>query len=287
MKMAKKFKIILVLFIVIIFSVIAARYAIGLHFKQKFSKRPPPGVITTTVNESIFYKSIETFGTVIALNSKNYRIKNDDIEGNFTREGKFVKKGDVIIELKSTEKIIADFSGKLGMREIAQGVLGSDSIIITLDDLQKVIIDIKVPENYVGVLKKGLRAEVFSSTLNKKFKGKIQSVSSRIDPSTRSILARVIVDNNNYEIIPGQLMNVKIIYDEKKGLGVPERAVTVQGNTAFVYVVKDEVVKKQFIEIGTRNYGKVSVTSGVSKGDIIVSEGVSKIRDNTKIKIIR
>ena len=58
MKMAKKFKIILVLFIVIIFSVIAARYAIGLHFKQKFSKRPPPGVITTTVNESIFYKSI-------------------------------------------------------------------------------------------------------------------------------------------------------------------------------------------------------------------------------------
>ena len=143
MKMAKKFKIILVLFIVIIFSVIAARYATGLHFKQKFSKRPPPGVITTTVNESIFYKSIETFGTVIALNSKNYRIKNDDIEGNFTREGKFVKKGDVIIELKSTEKIIADFSGKLGMREIAQGVLGSDSIIITLDDLQKVIIDIK------------------------------------------------------------------------------------------------------------------------------------------------
>ena len=199
----------------------------------------------------------------------------------------YVKKGDVIIELKSTEKIIADFSGKLGMREIAQGVLGSDSIIITLDDLQKVIIDIKVPENYVGVLKKGLRAEVFSSTLNKKFKGKIQSVSSRVDPSTRSILARVIVDNNNYEIIPGQLMNVKIIYDEKKGLGVPERAVTVQGNTAFVYVVKDEVVKKQFIEIGTRNYGKVSVTSGVSKGDIIVSEGVSKIRDNTKIKIIR
>ena len=54
------------------------------------------------------------------------------------------------------------------MREIAQGVLGSDSIIITLDDLQKVIIDIKVPENYVGVLKKGLRAEVFSSTLKQK-----------------------------------------------------------------------------------------------------------------------
>ena len=47
------------------------------------------------------------------------------------------------------------------MRGIAQGVLGSDSIIITLDDLQKVIIDIKVPENYVGVLKKDLGQKYF------------------------------------------------------------------------------------------------------------------------------
>ena len=139
--------------------------------------------------------------------------------------------------------IIADFDGKIGKREIAQGVLGSNSLIITLDDLKKIIIDIKVPENYVGVLKPGLKAEITSSAFNKVFKGKIETISSRIDPSTRSILSRVIVDNSKFEIIPGQLMTVKIIYEETDEIGVPESAVTIQGETAFVYIVNNEIAE--------------------------------------------
>ena len=83
------------------------------------------------------------------------------------------KKGEIILTLQDGEKIIADFAGKLGKREIAQGVLGSESLIVTLDDLKKIIIDIKVPENYVGVLKSGLKAEVTSTAYKKIFKGKI------------------------------------------------------------------------------------------------------------------
>ena len=68
----------------------------------------------------------------------------------------------------------------------------------------------------LGFLKQGLKAEITSSAFKKIFKGKVSTISSRIDPSTRSILARIIVDNKNFEIIPGQLMTVKIIYDETK-----------------------------------------------------------------------
>ena len=100
----------------------------------------------------------------------------------------------------------------MGKREIAQGVLGSESLIITLDDLKKIVIDIKVPENYVSILKPGLKTVITSSAFEKAFKGKIQTISSRIDPSTRSILSRVLVDNSDFKIIPGQLMTVKIIY---------------------------------------------------------------------------
>ena len=285
MKTATKIKTILVVFFIIIFTVIAARYAIGLHFKKKFSKRPPAGVITTVVEKSVFFKSIETFGTAIANNSKNYRVKKEDILGKAKIDGRFVKTGETIITLKSTEEIKADFSGRLGKREIAQGVLGSESLIITLDDLKKIVIDIKVPENYVSILKSGLKAEVYSSAFNKKFNGKIESVSSRIDPSTRSILARVIVNNSKYEIIPGQLLNVKITYDEKMQIGVPESAVTIQGKTAFVYTVNGDIAEKKNIEIGRRNFGKVSVETGIQEGDIVISEGISKVRDKSKIKI--
>ena len=214
-------------------------------------------------------------------------MKKENIVGNFNLENRFVKKGDIIVALRDSENIIADFEGKLGKREIAQGVLGSDSMIITLDDLKKIIIDIKVPENYVSVLKTNLKAEISNSAFKKIFSGKVESVSSRIDPSTRSILARIIVNNSEFEIIPGQLMTVKVIYDEIKQIGVPESAVTIQGNTAFVYIVKNATAEKKSIEVGKRNFGKVSVLSGISEGDQVISEGVSKVRNKAKVKIIK
>ena len=286
MTTSSKIKTLLIIFFIVIFAIIAARHFIGLHFKKKFSIRPAPGVIVAVVEKSLFYKSIETFGTAIAQNSKAYRVQASNIVGKVNLENRFVKKGETILSLKDGEKLIADFAGKVGKREIAQGVLGSESLIITLDDLKKIIIDIKVPENYVGILKTGLKAEVTSSAYKKIFKGEIETISSRIDPSTRSILSRIIVDNSNFEIIPGQLMTVKIIYDEKNQIGVPESAVTIQGNTAFVYAVNGETAEKRDIEIGKRNFGKVSVISGLNEGDIVISEGVSKVRDKGKIKII-
>ena len=287
MKTSTKVKTFLIVVFIAIFAVITARHFVGLHFKKKFSVRPAPGVIVTAVEKSNFYKSIETFGTAIAQNSKTYRAKKDDISGNLNIENRFVEKDEIIVALKSGENIVADFQGKVGKREIAQGVLGSNSLIITLDDLKKIVIDIKVPENYVSVLKNGLKAEISNSAFKKKFDGKIDSVSSRVDPSTRSILARVIVDNSKFEIIPGQLMTVKVIYDEVEQLGVPESSIIIQGSNAFVYVVNGENVKKKDIEIGKRNFGKVSVVSGVDEGDLVISEGVSKVRDKSKVKIIK
>ena len=286
MKTSTKLKTFLIIFFIAIFAVIVARHFIGLHFKKKFSVRPAPGVIVNTVEKSLFYKSIETFGTAIAQNSKTYRVRASEIEGKLNIENRFVKKDEIILTLKNGEELKADFAGKVGKREIAQGVLGSESLIITLDDLEKIIIDIKVPENYVGILKPGLDAEVTSSAFEKKFKGKVETISSRIDPSTRSILSRIIVDNSNFKIIPGQLMTVKVIYDEIDQIGVPESAVTIQGNTAFVYIVKDETVEKKDIKIGKRNFGKVSILSGINEGDIVIIEGVSKVRNKSKVKII-
>jgi membrane fusion protein, multidrug efflux system len=286
MKKSNKLKIFLIIFFVAIFAVIGARYFIGLHFKKKFSVRPDPGVIVETVEKSLFYKSIETFGTAIAQGSKTYRVKKDNILGNLNIDNRFVKKGEIIAALKDEENLIADFDGKLGKREIAQGVLGTDSLIITLDDLKKILIDIKVPENYVSILKNGLKVEVSNSAFSKVFEGKIDSVSSRIDPSTRSILARVIVNNSDFEIIPGQLMTVKVIYNEIKQIGVPESAITIQGKTAFVYIVNNNVVEKRNIKVGKRNFGKVSVLSGISEGEQVISEGISKVRNKSKVKLL-
>ena len=283
---SKKIQFFLAVLIIIIISVIVGRHFVTKHFVKKFSKMPPPGVIVNIVNKSTFYESIETFGTALSLKNKNYRIKKDEILNQNIIIGKIVEKGDLVFET-SDQKIIAPFKGILGKREIAQGVLGTDSFILTLDDTSSIVLNIKVPEIYLNILKPGLPAEVKSDSFEKKFYGTIDSVSSRVDPSTRSVLANIIVKNKKLELIPGMLLDIKIIYNKKEQLGIPENSLLVQGSTAFVYkVLEDNTVEKVEVKIGKRNFGKVSIIDGLYLGDKIVAEGISKVRDKIKIKIL-
>ena len=286
MKTSKKITIFLIILAIVIASVIVARHFVGKHFQKKFSKYPPPGVIVEVVQSSNFFDSIETFGTALSKKNKNFRVKKSEILDEKILIGKVFNEGEVLLRTKN-EVIIAPFEGVLGKREIAQGVLGTESFILTLDDTSSIILNIKVPEIYLKILKPGLVAEVRSDAFDKIFYGKIDSVSSRVDPSTRSVLASITVDNKNLELVPGMLLDIQIIYNETQEIGVPENSLLIQGDTAFAYkVLEDNTIEKIEVKIGKRNYGKVSILDGLSVGDKIVKEGISKVRDKIKIKII-
>ena len=286
MKTSKKITIFLIILAIVIASVIVARHFVGKHFQKKFSKYPPPGVIVEVVKSSNFFDSIETFGTALSKKNKNFRVKKSEILDEKILIGKVFNEGEVLLRTKN-EVIIAPFKGVLGKREIAQGVLGTESFILTLDDTSSIILNIKVPEIYLKILKPGLVAEVRSDAFDKIFYGKIDSVSSRVDPSTRSVLASITVDNKNLELVPGMLLDIQIIYNETQEIGVPENSLLIQGDTAFAYkVLEDNTIEKIEVKIGKRNYGKVSILDGLSVGDKIVKEGISKVRDKIKIKII-
>ena len=286
MKTSKKITIFLIILAIVITSVIVARHFVGKHFQKKFSKYPPPGVIVEVVQSSNFFDSIETFGTALSKKNKNFRVKKSEILDEKILIGKVFNEGEVLLRTKN-EIIIAPFKGVLGKREIAQGVLGTESFILTLDDTSSIIMNIKVPEIYLKILKPGLIAEVRSDAFDKIFYGKIDSVSSRVDPSTRSVLASITVDNKDLELVPGMLLDIQIIYNETQEIGVPENSLLIQGDTAFAYkVLEDNTIEKIEVKIGKRNYGKVSILDGLSVGDKIVKEGISKVRDKIKIKII-
>ncbi len=286
MKTSRKITIFLIIFAIVIASVIVARHFVGKHFQKKFSKYPPPGVIVEVVQSSNFFDSIETFGTALSKKNKNFRVKKSEILDEKILIGKVFNEGEVLLRTKN-EVIIAPFKGVLGKREIAQGVLGTESFILTLDDTSSIIMNIKVPEIYLKILKPGLIAEVRSDAFDKIFYGKIDSVSSRVDPSTRSVLASITVDNKDLELVPGMLLDIQIIYNETQEIGVPENSLLIQGDTAFAYkVLEDNTIEKIEVKIGKRNYGKVSILDGLSEGDKIVKEGISKVRDKIKIKII-
>ena len=285
MKRSTKITTIIIIFFLIIASVIIGRTMIGNHFKKKFSKRPPPSIIVSEVIKNEFSDNIASFGTAISKKNKTFRIEKSNLISDLNLK-EFVKKGEVIVKLKS-ENIIAPFSGVLGVRGITEDVLGSEnSIIVTLDDSSEIYVDLKVPENFATVIKKDLSVIAkFSGIKDKIYKGKIDGVASRINAETRSILTRVKIDNPDYELIPGSLLEITLSTNKRDSLSIPDTSIILEGNKAYVYKVsKDNIANRSEIQIGLRNDGKVEVISGLNAGDIIVAEGLKKVRPNGKIK---
>tara|TARA_B100001121_G_scaffold269102_1_gene253416 strand:- start:138 stop:1007 length:870 start_codon:yes stop_codon:yes gene_type:complete len=288
MKRSTKIITIITVFFLIIILVVTARTMIGNHFKKKFSKVPPPGIIVTNVTSEEFSEKLETFGTAISSKSETFKIRKDEVVEEFDLKNK-VQKGDLILKLKGGD-IIAPFSGVLGYTGLTEDIFVSDNIfIITLDDNSIIFSDIKVPENYAPFLKKGLPVEAkVSSYKTKIFNGEIDFISSRISADTRSLLSRVKIDNKNLELLSGSLLEISIKLDLRNSLSVPDTSIMMEGDKSFVYKVSPEnIANKTEVKIGSRGDGKVEIISGLNLNDQIVAEGLKKVRPRGKIKPIK
>jgi len=287
MKRSKKITMIIITFFLVVALIIIARYGVGLYFKKKFSKRPPPGVIVEVISNKNFSQSLESYCTSLSSKTSSYKIKKNELLEPINFNIK-VKKGDVIAKL-STKTILAPFDGVIGKRGISGSSLGSENtIILTLDDSRKVLCDLKIPEVYAAILKKNLELNAkFSAYKNKIYKGKIESVASRVDAQTRSILARAKINNENDEIIPGSLLEIEIFYNTKNALSVPDTSVMYEGNKKFIYkLIENNIIKKSEIETGVRYNGNLEILSGLNENDKIIAEGLTKVKPGMKVKPI-
>jgi len=287
MKRSTKIISIILLFFLVIAIVIIGRTMIGNHFKKKFSKRPPPGIIITEVVNKQFSEKIETFGTAISKKSESYKIKKDELLKDLKLKN-FVKKGEILIELKSGN-IIAPFNGVLGYTGLTEDILVSNNIvIITIDDNSTIYSDIKIPENYASYIKKGLPVDVKIANYKEKiFKGEVDFVSSRINADTRSLLSRIKVNNKDLDLISGSLLEVSVKFNLRNSLSVPDTSVMVEGDKSYVYKINDEnIANKTEVETGLRTDENIEIISGLTQGDIIVAEGLRKVRPRGKIKPI-
>ena len=287
MKRSKKITIGIIVFFAVIAIVIIGRYSVGLYFKKKFSTRPPPGVIVEVIANKKFSQTLESYCTSLSSKTISYKIKKNELLVPI-KFGVKIKKGQVIARLVE-KNILAPFAGVLGKRGISDSSLGSENtIILTLDDSKKVLCDLKIPEVYAAVLKKNLKIRAkFSAYKDKTYEGIIQSVASRVDAQTRSILARAQIKNENLEIIPGSLLEIEILYNEKNALSAPDTSIMYEGNKKFIYkIIENNMLKKVEIKTGVREQGNIEILDGLIKGDKIIAEGLTKVRPGMKVKPI-
>ena len=286
MKRSKKVTIGIIIFFVIVATVIGGRTAMGIYFKNKFGKRPPPGVMVQIVSEKKFSQTIESYCTALSSKTTSFKIKKSELVEPIDFEAK-VKKGDIIARL-SSKTIVAPFEGRIGTRGISSSILGTDSIILTLDDSEKIFCDLQIPEVFAAVLKKDLKVNAkFLAYKDKLYEGIIVSKASRVDAQTRSILARAQINNEDLEILPGSLLDIELLYNEKESLSVADTAIIFEDEKKFVYKVLDSNrIKKTEVVTGIRREGNLEILEGLSANDKVVREGLSRLADGIVVKPI-
>ena len=218
------------------------------------------------------------------LKSSDYLLKNIDLSIAGLKYG---LKGEIIVKT-STKIITAPFSGNVGTRGISSSILGTNSIIVTLDDSKRILCDLQIPEVFAAILKKGLKVNAkFLAYKDKSYGGIIVSHASRIDAQTRSILARAQIDNKNLEILPGSLLDIELLYEEKEALSVADTSIIFEDEKKFVYkVLNNNKIKKTEVKTGIRKKGNLEILEGLNTNDKIVKEGLSRLADGMLVKPI-
>jgi membrane fusion protein (multidrug efflux system) len=182
--------------------------------------------------------------------------------------------------------IQAPFSGLLGFRQVSPGTLLSPSTPITsIDDISVIKLDFTVPETAIGTMSEGARVVAKSVSFpGRDFEGTVRTVGSRVDPVTRAVTVRAHIVNGDRALRPGMLLTVEVVTAERTALVVPESSVFQVQNRAYVYLVDGDTARQQEIDIGGRRFGVVEVLGGLKEGDLVVVEGIIKLRDGAKLR---
>jgi membrane fusion protein, multidrug efflux system len=190
----------------------------------------------------------------------------------------------------SDRVILAPFSGLVGFRMISPGALVTPgTAITTLDDVSIIKLDFTVPENQLSNVKIGDRVTAKSSAFSDQiFQGEVVSIDSRIDPATRAIKIRARISNDELTLRSGMLMNVRLNTHVHQAIGVPEIAVQQIAGQAFVYRIDGrQTAERADVKIGMRKDGFVEIEEGLGDGDLVVTDGASRLRPGALVQVAK
>lgn len=183
--------------------------------------------------------------------------------------------------------IRAPFSGRMGLRAVSVGSLVTPGqVISTLDDISVIKLDFTVPETYLSAVSEGEHIEARTAAyLGEVYSGRVSSVATRVDPVSRSVVVRALIDNKSQRLKPGMFMTVHLTRSQDNVVLIPEQALVPESSKQFVYTVNGDTASKVGVIIGRRRPGMVEIQQGLKVGDQIVIEGGEKLTDGAKVKV--
>ena len=181
--------------------------------------------------------------------------------------------------------IRAPFDGRTGFRRVSLGgLVNSGAVITTLDDTSVIKLEFTVPQSFLAELVPGLAIQATTEGLpSRVFEGKVTTIGSRVDLTTRSIAVRATLPNSDGVLRPGMFMSVKLKGRESQTLMLPEEALVPEQGKTYVYVVADGRATRREIRTGGRVPGSVAVLTGLADGERVIVEGTQRVRDGAPV----
>jgi len=216
------------------------------------------------------------------------RSRLEEIQANAERARARV----LALEARVDDRIIrAPFDGVVGLRPVSLGQLvRPGDVIAQLDDVSIIKLDFTLPERFLAAVTPGMEIAARTSAFpDTEFTGEITQIDSRIDPATRAVTVRAEIDNEEGRLRPGLLMTVEVRRDPRTRPAVPDTAITRLRDQVFVFMIENgeggQYVSQREITVGGRANGYLEVLSGVEPGDIIVRQGVHRVRDGARVQV--
>ncbi len=183
--------------------------------------------------------------------------------------------------------IDAPFDGYLVDMKVNEGDnVKKDSYLFTIAQLYRMKAKIWVTDNEIGLIKKGMNAEITYN--NKTYKGKVTDVSLGIDPMTQAFYAEIEFPNTKMELKNGLTVEVKIlVYENKNAVVIQRNLVQTDEKGSYVFVEKNGKASKRYISNGMETGIDYEIKSGLNVGDKLITQGNSQLNDGVKVNVIQ
>lgn len=184
--------------------------------------------------------------------------------------------------------IRAPFAGEVGFILVDPGAIVQPGTPITqLTSPPPLRLRFRLPARYLAGLDVGDRVEGRTEAYpGRTFQGRVVTVEPTVDRASRTFAAEAEFTDPARRLRPGMFLDATVVLAEREGvLLVPEQAVLYEGPTVYVYCVDEEGrARRARITTGTRRDGMVEVVEGLAEGDRVITEGVQKVTEGTRVE---
>ena len=193
-------------------------------------------------------------------------------------------------------KIIAPLSGRAGLRQVDQGniIHASDATgLVIITQLQPIAVQFSLPQQQIvrvnaASAKGTLSVDVFGNDgITVADTGKLTGIDNQVDPTTGTLKLKAEFPNANFQLWPGQFVNVRLKVETlPHAIVIPTSAAQRGPAGTFSYVIgDDDTVTAKPIVVIQQNETDAVIASGLSPSDRVVTTGFANLADGSKVVV--